>query len=72
MEQAMFMGYKDFVKRRHNIKKLYFLMPTKQKKIYKWYVYSNSLISEDNKDLIWEYLNNDISNTKLKSVKVRI
>ena len=72
MEQAEFLGYKNFIKNRHEIKKQYFLMPFKQKQIYKWYVYANPLISEDNKDLIWEYLNNDISNTKLKNAKVRV
>ena len=67
-----FIGFREFIKHRHEIKKAYFKMPFKEKKAYKWYVYSNCLIDEDNKDLIWEYLNNDISNTKLKSGRARI
>ena len=67
-----FLGYREFVKNRHEIKRQFDKMTREQRRRYKCYDYSNSLISEDKKDLIWEYLNNDISNKKLKSVKVRV
>ena len=67
-----FLGYREFVKNRHEIKRQFDKMTREQRREYKRFVYSNCLISEDNKDLIWEYLNNDISNKKLKSVKVRV
>lgn len=55
-----FYGIKDFYdnKELHQIR--YLLMTEKQKKAYKRFVYSISFENEYVKDVIWEYLNDDI------------
>ena len=79
-DEMRFIGFKDFYKRSRKIKNLYSKMSLNEKWIYKYYVYSNRLISVDNLDLIWEYLNEPknsefyVSRKKLgeKYLKVRI
>ena len=39
------------------IKKQYVLLSTKEKIIYKMYVYSNCILTEKLANVIWEYLN---------------
>lgn len=79
-DEMRFIGFKDFYKRSRKIKILYSKMSLNEKWVYKYYVYSNRLISVDNLDLIWEYLNEPkgsefyVSRKKLgeKYLKVRI
>jgi len=66
MERAMFLNYKEFVKRRHQLKQVFSGMDREERQIYKWYIYANCLLTTKQKDLIWEYLHNDISNKRLK------
>jgi hypothetical protein len=76
MEDLMFIGFKDFYKRRKHIKTSYDILPLKLKYKYKWYIYAHLLLnpikpnqkfdSEKIKDTIWEWLNDDISNNDLK------
>lgn len=54
-----FYGIKDFYENRILHKTKYMIMTTKQKKMYKRFVYSISFENEYIKDVIWEYLNND-------------
>ena len=56
-EEMRFIGFRDFYKRSRYIKQLYHSLSLEEKWTYKYYVYSNSLISNDRLDLIWEYLN---------------
>jgi len=74
MEEIMFIGFKDFYKRRKHIKTIYNKMSPKQRQYYKWYIYSHLFLipikpkfdSEKIKDTLWEWLNDDISNNDLK------
>ena len=82
MEDLMFIGFKDFYKRRKHIQTRYNNLSPKQRQYYKWYIYAHlflisikpKLDSEQIKDTIWEWLNNDISNNELKRLygKVRV
>lgn len=56
-KDIQFYGFKDFFENRDYIKKRYDLLPIKEKRIYKMYVYSTCFETEFAKDLIWEYLN---------------
>lgn len=60
-----FDNYIQFIKVRHEVKRRYFLMTLKDKWQYKRALYQKP-IHEDLLDLIWEYLNNDISNKTLR------
>ena len=79
-DELRFIGFKDFYKNSRRIKKIYDTLSLDEKWVYKYYVYSNRLISVDNLDLIWEYLNEPknsdfyVSRKKLgeKYLKVRI
>lgn len=55
-----FYGIKDFYENKELHQIRYLLMTTKQKKAYKRFVYSISFENEYIKDVIWEYLNDDI------------
>lgn len=80
MEDIMFIGFKDFYKRRKHIKTKYNQMPLLKRQYYKWYIYSHLLLnpkcgkltSEQIKDRIWEWLHNDISNNELKELYRRV
>lgn len=74
MEEIKFIGFKEFFKNRKHIKTIYNLMPLKEKYNLKWYLYSNCLINEQNKDIIWEWLHDDVSTNELKKCyrKVKI
>lgn len=56
-ENMKFINFKDFYDRRFIIKNAFNLLSTRDKQIYKLYVYSNRLIKEDKLNKIWEYLN---------------
>lgn len=56
-KEMMFMGLKDFYNKSRYIKSLYNELCIDEKRIYKMYVYSNCLLTESQKDRIWEYLN---------------
>lgn len=79
-DELRFVGFKDFYKRSRYIKQIYCSLPIDEKWRYKYYVYSNRLISENNLDLIWHYLNENensedyVSRRKLgeQYLKVRI
>lgn len=55
-----FYGIKDFYINKELYQIKYLLMNTEEKKRYKRFVYSISFTTEETKDAIWEYLNNDI------------
>lgn len=55
--ELRFIGFKDFYKRSRKIKKIYDSLSLEDKWTYKYYVYSNALVSQNRLDLIWEYLN---------------
>lgn len=54
-----FYSFKDFYNNKKRIKYIYDHKDIRTKKLYKWYVYSNSM-SYKLKCAIWSYLNNDI------------
>ena len=56
-DEMRFIGFKDFYKRSRKIKSMYDRLSLEEKWTYKYYVYSNALISQNRLDLIWEYLN---------------
>lgn len=56
-DEMRFIGFKDFYKRSRKIKSMYDKLSLEEKWIYKYYVYSNALVSQNRLDLIWEYLN---------------
>ena len=62
--QMWFFTYYDFCDNRKKIKQLFDKMTKQQKRFYKWYVYSNMLMNETFKNLIWNYLNNYDKNGK--------
>lgn len=55
-----FYGIKDFYENKELHQIRYLLMTKKQKKAYKRFVYSISFENEYVKDVIWEYLNDDV------------
>jgi len=62
IKELQFYGFMDFFKNRQRIKDKYQTLTTKEKRIYKMYVYSTCFETEFAKDLIWEFLNcTDIS-----------
>ena len=52
-----FNTYFDFCDRREEIKDTYKLLNAREKRFYRWYVYSNVFMKETFKNAIWEYLN---------------
>lgn len=61
-KDIQFYSFKDFFENKDYIKKRYELLSTKERRIYKMYVYSTCFETEFAKDLIWEFLNNPDSN----------
>ena len=55
-----FYGIKDFFENKELYKIKYMLMTKKEKRAYKRFVYSISFENEYVKDVIWEYLNDDM------------
>jgi hypothetical protein len=80
MEDIMFIGFKDFYKRRKHIKTIFGRMSPSKRQYYKWYIYAHLLInpskkhltSEQIKDKMWEWLHDDISNNELKELYRRV
>lgn len=56
-KKLKFYSLLDFYPRRKTILLEFIKLTTKQKRIYKKYVYSLCFETEEIKDLIWEYLN---------------
>lgn len=56
-DELRFIGFRDFYKRSRIIKSVYKSLSLEDKWTYKYYIYSNALISQNRLDLIWEYLN---------------
>lgn len=56
-DTMMFVNFKDFYENADRIKKQYTCLGTKEKIIYKMYVYSNRLLNNFLVDKVWEYLN---------------
>ena len=56
-ENMKFIDFKDFCKRRDIIKDAFNTLSLNERRIYKFYVYSNRLILEWKLDKIWEFLN---------------
>lgn len=52
-----FYGVSDFCMNAEVIKKEYEDMVYEEKRMYKYYVYSNSFLTTKEKNIIWEYLN---------------
>lgn len=55
-ERMRFETYNDFYIRRKIIRDLFDKSSNDEKEIYKYYLYSNRLLSTMKVDLIWEYL----------------
>ena len=55
-ERMMFETYNDFYIRRNIIKDLFHRLSDNGQEVYKYYLYSNRLLSTMKIDLIWEYL----------------
>ena len=67
--EMKFYSLKDFCENCTAIKKLYENNLSKYGKIfYKWYVYANIHITMNQKNNIWDYLNNDITKEELKKI----
>lgn len=56
----LYFGLDDFFKRRESIKELYISLDRRTKCIYKLYVYSRAYITEYWKNIIWDYLNDNV------------
>lgn len=54
-----FIGFKEFCSKCDYIKRIYSRMLYREKRMYKYYVYSHRHIKEYSCDLIWGFLNND-------------
>lgn len=52
-----FNTYFDFCDKRFEIKENYKLLNKREKRFYRWYVYSNVFMQEVYKNAIWEFLN---------------
>ena len=55
--ELQFYSFNDFFYKRHIIKQEYKKLNTRDRRIFKMYVYSICFEDEYHKDLIWEYLN---------------
>lgn len=56
-DDILFNNFKDFYEKARYIKDRFDLLPVREKRIYKMYVYSNSIIRNNVLDKMWEYLN---------------
>ena len=54
-----FYTLEDFYKHRILIRSRYKALSTYAKMFYKWYVYANINMDQTQKNVVWEYLNND-------------
>ena len=68
-DEMRFIGFKDFYKRSRKIKSMYDKLSLEEKWTYKYYVYSNALVSQNRVDLIWEYLNEPENSEYFVSIK---
>lgn len=59
-DEMDFYSYNDFYVNARELKNMYVNIDIRTKKLYKWYVYSRE-ISTNQKNRIWEYLNGDLS-----------
>lgn len=55
-EQLRFETFNDFYVRRKIMREIFGELDRKEREIYKYYVYANSILSMVKKDIIWEYL----------------
>lgn len=60
-----FIGIKDFWLHKDSIKTHYQLIDDIQLTIFKWYFYQQPFICEGQKDIMWEFLNDDVDEQKL-------
>lgn len=58
-DELRFIGFRNFYKRRHQIKEKYQGLSSDEKYVYKYYVYSRRYIKERACDVMWEFLNTD-------------
>ena len=56
-ERMKFISFDDFYQRCESIKYYYERLSTKEKRIYRMYIYSDRFLSEKVADKMWEYLN---------------
>lgn len=54
-----FYTLEDFYRHRILIRSRYKALGTNARMFYKWYVYANINMNETQKNVVWEYLNND-------------
>ena len=55
--RLVFSTFKEYRSRRMIIIKLFTKMTTSEAYIYQWYIYSRPLLSDKQKDFIWDELN---------------
>lgn len=56
-EEMRFITFTDFYKQRFGIKRLYSSLPNNARIFYRWYVYANTHMKSNYKNIIWDYLN---------------
>lgn len=61
----IFDGIKDFWLHKDLIKAQYQTINNIQIMIFKWYVYQQPFLCDGDKDIIWEFLNDDVDDKKL-------
>ena len=65
--EMKFYTYKDFVSNCYALKRLYENNLGKNGKIfYKWFIYANIHMTQNQKNKIWAFLNNDIKASDLQ------
>lgn len=64
-EQLRFLFFKDFCKDCFIIKRAYGKLSNDGKIFYKWYLYSHINIDLNKKNIIWSFLNDDITYEEL-------
>ena len=62
-DSLIFIGIKDFWLNKGLIKRHYQTIDYKQTMIFKWYIYQQPFLYEKEKDILWEFLNDDIDET---------
>lgn len=65
--RLLFYGLDEFMVKRKVIKQVLFEKTIREQYIYKLYLYSRPFISETWKDLMWDYIQNDIDELYLIS-----
>ena len=70
-ENMKFELYNDFYERRKYIKREFDRLSPAYREVYKYYVYSNRLLSDVKVDCIWEYLS-EPSNSVYKSTEKKL